>query len=369
MKILIILGLVLLTNCKNSEKTEKAEKNGCYNRSRAVTYRNASNLPSAKISQEFFYYDENIYEYDIFGNNTINTHYNTKYSNEELPLDNMDLDSKTVFIRYFDSNPVRFTKENKKAKGFECTPKNGQLTKSEEYDKNNNLVPNIYNFVYTYNEKGDNLTTIVYESNSTKIFHIDIYTYTYNNNNDSLTKMGWGSSVGSINEKLWNYVYDNKGLVTTEIESTKNSIANDWSVKTYNYAYNEAGDIIWKSIKNAGSDEVTYYTYWPNGRLNVKWQTYNSATSYSNTRDEYDTFGNQTLNLYQSPLDDNFKYNYINKYDSNGNLIENTYFYNDMWQSKTGYENFNDKGNPGKEVYYNEDGSILQYILYEYTKR
>ena len=101
----------------------------------------------------------------------------------------------------------------------------------------------------------------------------------------------------------------------------------------------------------------------------MEWKTFKSGAEYSYSRNEYDTYGLPALIFYQSSFGSNFKLKFDFKYDSNGNIIENTIFSNEKWQSKTGYENYNDKGNPSKEVIYNEDGSIIFYNLYEYTKR
>ena len=370
--VLITLSLAFLTNCEAKKKEDPSIE--CYNRSRSVNYQSAKNLPVGfNYNQEYFYGGEDEYYFDLYGNQTKNIHYDSILTNGASPTFIKDLDNKTITIKQYDTNPVRNTKEDKKRKGFECAPKNGNLIKSGIFDKNNYQIiePGSINYLYTYNDKGDKLTTLEYNSNSTQLLSVDIYTYTYNYNNDWLTKTKWSSNGNSTNYNLWNYVYDSRGLVTTEINSTKYSYANAWTVsKTYN-THNKAGDIIWKSTITAGSDsnDVTYYTYWPNGILNVEWQTFKSGNDYSYIRKEYDTYGLPALIFIQSSFASKFIANFNFKYDSNGNILEITYFNNDKWQSKTGYENYDDKGNAGKEINYKEDGSILFYILYEYTKR
>ena len=385
--VLITLGLTFLTNCEtkkeepyneNMSVNKEGPNNGntsieCYNKTKAVYYGSAKLLP-LMINKEYFYIAEEEYEYDKFGNQTKLTNYDAKRSNDGVPLDTKDLDSKKVTIYLYDANPVRYTKEDKKAKDFECVPKIGNLMNSDEYDKNNNLIITPENkFNYTYNNKGDKLTTLVYNSNSTILLSSDIYTYTYNSNNDWLTKTDLYTSVDLTRNYTWINVYDSRGLVTTEIKSTKLCIGCGWSESTTYNTYNEAGDIIWKSTNNiSGSNDVTYYTYWPNGRLNVEWKTTSSSQngliSNSYIRNEYDNYGNRTLeSQYYKCLCD---LKYKNEYDANGNLTSKTAFKkDDKWYSKTGYENFNNKGKPGKEISYDEDGSILFYILYEYTKR
>ena len=243
--VLITLGLAFLTNC---EAKKKETFNGCYNRTRSVANVNAKNLPEGtNYTQEYFYGGEDEYYFDSYGNETKKIHYDNITKSLSSPTFIKDLDSETITLKQYDSNPVRFTKEDKKRKGIECAPNIGNLIKSEEkFDKNYNLIVQPSNkFTYTYNDKGDKLTTLEYNSNFTKLLSVDIYTYTYNSNNDWLTKTFWSSSnYGSTNTDLWNYAYNSRGLVTTEIKSTKYSYQSDWSLSTTYNTYNEAGDII-----------------------------------------------------------------------------------------------------------------------------